>query len=94
METRKIAVTGTLSSGKSTVCQLLKEFGAYVVSADEIVHRLLRVETEIGQKVIDLLGEEILSEGQIDRAKIAKKVFRNPQLLQALEQIIHPQVRH
>ncbi len=94
MEMRKIAVTGPLSSGKSTVCQLLKEFGAYVISADEIVHRLLMAETEIGQKVIDLLGIEILSEGQIDRAKIAKKVFQNPVQLQALEQLIHPQVRH
>lgn len=90
---RKIAVTGTLSSGKSTVCQLFKELGAYVVSADEIVHRLLTPGTKIGQQVISLFGEDILTGGQIDRSKIAKKAFHDPILLQALEQLIHPQVR-
>jgi dephospho-CoA kinase len=37
---RKVAITGGLSSGKSTVCRFLAEEGAYVVSADEIVHSL------------------------------------------------------
>ncbi|MBA3603727.1 MAG: dephospho-CoA kinase [Parachlamydiaceae bacterium] len=91
---RKIAVTGTLSSGKSTVCQLFKELGAYVVSADEIVHQLLVSGTKIGQQVIDIFGDEILTNGQIDRSKIAKKAFRDPVLLQALEKLIHPQVRN
>ncbi len=90
---RKIAVTGTLSSGKSTVCQLFKELGAYVVSADEIVHQLLASGTKIGQQVIDIFGDDILTNGQIDRSKIAKKAFRDPVLLQALEKLIHPQVR-
>lgn len=90
---RKIAVTGTLSSGKSTVCQIFKELGAYVVSADEIVHQLLTSGTKIGQQVIDIFGDEILTNGQIDRGKIAKKAFRDPVLLQALEKLIHPQVR-
>lgn len=89
---RKIAITGGLSSGKTTVCRFLKEMGAYVVSADEIVHELLSPHTPIGQKAIALLGSDILKEGQIDRAAIAKKVFSQPQKLRALEQILHPAV--
>lgn len=94
MIAKKIAVTGGLSSGKSTVCRLFKELGAYTVSADEIVHRLLTSETSIGQQVIHLFGTEILANGQIDRSKIAKKAFSNPKLLKALEDLIHPEVRH
>lgn len=94
MNVKKIAVTGGLSSGKSTVCQFFKEFGAYVVSADEIVHRLLTPETFVGQQVIHLLGADILINGQIDRSKIAEKVFSNPKLLQALEHLIHPIVQN
>lgn len=90
MIAKKIAVTGSLSSGKSTVCRLFKELGAYSVSADEIVHRLLTPETSIGQQVIHLFGIEILANGQIDRSKIAKKAFSNPKLLKALEHLIHP----
>lgn len=94
MIAKKIAVTGGLSSGKSTVCQLFKELGAYVVSADEIVHRLLTPETPVGQQVIHLFGTDILTNGQMDRSKIAIKAFSNPKLLNALEHLIHPIVRH
>ena len=89
---KKGAVTGGLSCGKSTVCQLLREYGAYVVSADEIVHELLFENQEIIQKVIALLGTEILTDNHIDRAKIAKRVFHQPLYLKSLEDILHPAV--
>jgi dephospho-CoA kinase len=93
MKLKKIAVTGSLSSGKSTVCQFFKELGAYVLSADEIVHRLLTPEKLVGQQVVDLFGKDILTNNQIDRTKIAKKAFSDPKLLAALEHLLHPKVR-
>lgn len=89
---RKIAVTGGLSSGKSSVCRLFRELGAYVVSADDIVHQLLSSQTELGQKIISLLGDEIVVDGNIDRKSIAKQVFNNPALLMSLENLLHPAV--
>lgn len=89
----KVAVTGGLSCGKTTVCRLFKELGAYVVSADEIVHQQLSPDTNLGQKVIHLIGPEIVINHQIDRSQIAKKVFDHPQLLQSLEDLLHPIVR-
>jgi dephospho-CoA kinase len=90
---RKIAVTGGLSSGKSSVCRFFRELGACVVSADEIVHQLLSPETNLGQKVIQLIGTDLLVEQKIDRSRIAKKVFSQPQLLHELENLLHPAVR-
>jgi dephospho-CoA kinase len=89
---KKIAITGGVASGKSTVCRLLQELGAYVVNADLIVHELLTPQTEIGQRVIQMLGADIVSAGVIDRKRVAERVFVNPSLLQALEQLIHPAV--
>lgn len=89
---KKVAVTGGLSCGKSSVCRIFKELGAYVVSADEIVHRLLSPETNVGQQVVQLFGSDIVKQNRIDRSKIAKKVFNNLKLLNSLEQIIHPVV--
>lgn len=91
---KKVAVTGGLSSGKSTVCLFFKEFGAYVVSADEIVHQLLSPNRPAGQEVIKLLGPDIVFHDQIDRSRVARHVFNNPQLLHSLEQVLHPAVRH
>lgn len=90
---RKLAVTGSLSSGKSTVCQILKEFGAYVVDSDEIVRQLLTKENPTGEQVIKLLGPNIITNHQIDRKKISNIVFSNPAKLKALELILHPAVR-
>lgn len=89
---KKIAITGGLSSGKTSVCHILQACGAYVVSADEIVARLLTPGTAVGQQVIHLLGPEILNGQKIDRDKIAKKVFSEPKLLERLEKILHPVV--
>lgn len=88
----RVAITGCIASGKSTVCQFFKELGAYVVDADEIVHRLLSPDTAVGQKVIALIGSDIVVNHQIDRSKIAKKVFNQPSLLHSLEALLHPEV--
>jgi len=91
---KKVAITGGLSCGKSSVCQLFKSLGAYVMSADEIVHQLLSPDTKYGKKIINLLGQSILNEEkQFDRAKIAQIVFSQPQLLRQLEEILHPAVK-
>lgn len=89
---KKGAVTGGLSCGKSSVCRFFQELGAYVVSADEIVHELLSFNQEVIREVTKLVGPDILINNQIDRAKLAKKVFKEPLLLQALENILHPVV--
>lgn len=90
---KKIAVTGLISSGKSLACLFFKKFGAYTLSSDEIVHKLLSLKSEISHKVIQLLGSEILDGSILDRQKIAKKVFNDPVLLQDLEKIVHPELR-
>ena len=89
---KKVAVTGGIASGKSSVCRIFRSCGAYVVNADEIVHQLLSPSTVIGQQVIKLLGTEIVRDDQLDRKKIAKKVFLDSQKLQALENLLHPAV--
>lgn len=89
---RKVAVTGVLSSGKSTVCQIFRELGAYVVSADEIVHKLLSMNTPLGNKIICLLGTDVIKNDKLDRQAIACKVFNNEPLLKAYESMIHPEV--
>ena len=88
-----VAVTGGVSSGKTSVCHIFKQLGAKVISADKIVHKLLTPQNSIGLQVIALLGQEIVKGEHIDRSKIASKVFGNPQLLTQLEQILHPAVR-
>ena len=88
----KVAVTGGLASGKSTVCLLFKEAGATVVDSDEIVHRLLSSNPQCIKAAVELLGKDIYTDGTIDRKKIAEQVFKDQKKLHQLEQILHPAV--
>ncbi len=90
---RKVAITGGLAAGKSSVCQVLHSLGAHVISADAIVHRLLSPDSELHNKVIDLLGSDVVNEQRIDRAKVARIVFCDQVKLRQLEELLHPAVR-
>jgi len=88
----KIAVTGGLACGKSSICAFLKELGAYILSADEIVHQLLFSDINLGKEIVALLGEDVQGSQGLDREAIAEKVFKDPQLLKRLEELVHPVV--
>ena len=92
LKLKKIAVTGGISSGKSTFCQYLKELGAETINADTVVHRLLSPNTILGLQVIDLLGPDIVKDDRIDRSIVASKVFSDYKLLDQLEGLLHPAV--
>ncbi len=87
---KKIAVTGGVASGKTTVCQFFKELGATVVVADEIVHDLFK--GDLRKKIVAEFGELIVKEGQIDRKALADLAFNDPEKLRKLERLIHPAV--
>jgi dephospho-CoA kinase len=85
-----IGLTGGIASGKSTVSNFLKELGASVFDADEVSRNALKKGAEGFEKVIELLGTNILLEdGSIDRQKVANIVFNDKEALKKLEKIVH-----
>jgi len=91
---KKIAITGGIASGKTTVCRILKKHGAYQLNSDDIIHQLLSEDKTTIDQIVDLLGPSILADGKIDRKKVAAIVFSDPQKLKALEGILHPKLFH
>ena len=64
-----------------------------MVSSDEIVHHLIRVDPEVKRAIVERLGEEILgAQGEIDRGRVAERVFGDRQALAWLESLLHPRV--
>jgi dephospho-CoA kinase len=88
----KVAITGSIASGKSTVRQYLEHLGAFTVDADQILHQAFTIDNPIGQQVIALLGKEIVQHGTIQRAAVIKIVMNAPDVLDRLEDICHPYV--
>ncbi|MBN2240013.1 MAG: dephospho-CoA kinase [Dehalococcoidales bacterium] len=86
-----IGLTGGIGSGKSTVAQILAEFGAKVIDADKVAHEVFNPGTEGLKEVVKVFGEDVLTEdGEINRKKLGEKVFNNPEALETLNNIIHP----
>ncbi len=90
-----IGLTGNIATGKSVVRKMLEHLGAYGIDADALAHRAMAKGAPGHNLVLKSFGEWILDdEGQIDRAKMAKIAFSDPDALQKLEAIVHPLVAH
>lgn len=89
----KVALTGGIGSGKTLVGDYLQELGAVVIDSDELARNVIERGTAGFEQVVSTFGDEILSDGEIDRTKLAKQVFENEEKRKKLESIIHPLVR-
>ncbi|HEX7621486.1 MAG TPA: dephospho-CoA kinase [Anaerolineales bacterium] len=88
-----IGLTGNIATGKSVVRRMLEHLGAYTIDADALSHRAIAKGAPGYQPVVDTFGKYILdATGEIDRAKLGRLVFSDPDALQILEEIVHPLV--
>jgi len=89
-----IGLTGNIATGKSVVRKMLEHLGAYGIDADSLSNRVISKGSPGYQPVVETFGRWILAaDGQIDRARLGRLVFSDPEALEKLEAIIHPLVR-
>ncbi len=73
-----IGVTGSIATGKSSVCQALVDLGAIHCNADTLVHRLYDPGTPGFDRVVAEFGQDVVGpDGSIDRKVLGSKVFGN-----------------
>lgn len=89
----RVGLTGGIGSGKSSVGDALQELGAIVIDSDELARNVIERGTPGYEQVVAEFGDEILTSGEIDRAKLAAQVFNDETKRKNLESIIHPLVR-
>lgn len=88
----KVALTGNIASGKSSVQKIIEMSGFDVLDTDEVGHGLLSVKNSELMKAFG--SENVLdTDGNFDRKKLGELVFNSPEKLELLNSIIHPQVR-
>lgn len=89
-----IGLTGNIATGKSVARKMLEHLGAYGIDADALGHRAITKDAPGYSPVVETFGKWILgSDGEIDRSKLGRLVFSNPETLSSLEDIVHPLVR-
>ena len=87
-----VALTGGIGSGKSAAGDFFEDLGAVVVDADQLSRDVVERGTDGFDELIATFGDEILTNGVLDRSKLGAIVFPNPDQLKKLEEIIHPRV--
>ncbi|MCA9062774.1 MAG: dephospho-CoA kinase [Planctomycetaceae bacterium] len=92
-----VGIIGGIGAGKSSVTRAVSDLRLYVIDADAIGHQVLNTDN-VSKQLAGLLGTQILDDaGQIDRGRIAERVFGNtPEHTMArkqLEGVVHPAIR-
>ncbi|MCG3680895.1 dephospho-CoA kinase [Aliarcobacter butzleri] len=85
-----IALTGGISTGKSTVCNLLKLHGFLTIDADKIAHKLL---DENSSKIEEMFGKDYVENGKVLRKELGKIIFSNEENKLKLEALLHPLIK-
>lgn len=89
----RVALTGGVASGKSTVAKIFEELGAAHIDCDLLARRVVEPGSEGLAQVVELLGQNVLKQdGTLDRGRVGEAVFEDPDLRIKLESIIHPVV--
>ena len=88
-----VGLTGGIGAGKSTVANMFAQLGALVVDADKLAREAIEPGTTGFDEVIAEFSTKILTDGDIDRQKLGKIVFKDVEKRKKLEAIIHPRVQ-
>jgi len=88
-----VALTGGIGSGKTMVGEIFADLGALVVDSDQLAREVVERGSKGFELIVTEFGDEILKNGDLDRAALASLVFKDPKKRAKLEEITHPLIR-
>jgi dephospho-CoA kinase len=88
-----LGVTGGIASGKSSVTGMLREMGAPLIDLDRIAREVVEPGKPAWKEIVSFFGESILlKDGKLDRKKLSRVVFEDPEKRKKLERFTHPRI--
>jgi dephospho-CoA kinase len=89
----KVAVTGGAGSGKSLVCNRLKELGIKIISADTLAREAVAPGSTAHEKILKHFGASVvLSDGTLNRQMLRRIIVNNPTARLTMERFVHPEI--
>ena len=86
----RVGITGGIGSGKSTVARIFEVLGIPVYYADDAAKRMMNENEELKEKIKHQFGNDVYTDGKLNRKKLAEIVFNAPEKLEQLNALTHP----
>ncbi len=91
MKAKRIAVTGGIACGKSTVARILERLGGEILDTDDVAHSLEAPGGAAVAEIAKAFGNGVIAaDGAVDRRKLGAVVFGDGAALAKLNSILHP----
>lgn len=82
-------LTGGTGAGKTSALRALERLGGYILDCDALYHEMLRTDAPMKQAITDAFGDVFLPDGTLDRQKLGSVVFRDPDAMARLNDIVY-----
>jgi len=93
MSILKIALTGGIACGKSSVSQIFKEIGVPIIDLDVIAREVVEPDTQGLVELVSYFGDVILNvDKTLNRQSLRQQLFDHPSKQQLIEEILHPKI--
>jgi dephospho-CoA kinase len=90
----RVALTGGIASGKSTVADLFAALGVPVIDTDVIARQVVEPGQSALARIAEAFGPDLLGDdGRLDRRRMRERIFADPEAKRRLEAILHPAIR-
>jgi dephospho-CoA kinase len=90
----RVALTGGIASGKSTVADLFAALGVPVIDTDVIAREVVEPGQPALAQVAEVFGRDVLdADGRLDRKRMRERIFADADARRRLEAILHPAIR-
>ena len=88
----RVGVTGGIGSGKTVLCNIFQQHGAYVLNADDLAKKIMVEDPAVKQDLVEAFGPESYhDDGSLNREFLAEQAFQNERV-EELNGIVHPKI--
>lgn len=88
----KVAITGGIGSGKSYICEMLKQRGISIYDCDNAAKRIISSSEDVRSALIATVGENVFNGGILNKAVLASFLLKNEENTKKINNIVHPAV--
>lgn len=87
-----VGITGGIGSGKTTVCEVWEDLGAYVLNADDLAKKIMTEDEQVITEIKEAFGKASYHrDGTLNRSHLSAEAFQKGRV-QELNAIVHPRI--